>query len=75
MVREQGGETRGLEKGEGSFLAPVALGACERIGVVCRGGDLGRITVGSDDFETDGREITGLEDRAFLLVAILRLAV
>ena len=25
MVREQGGETRGLEKGEGSFLAPVAL--------------------------------------------------
>ena len=33
MVREQGGETRGLEKGEGSFLAPVALGARERIGV------------------------------------------
>ena len=73
MVREQGGETRGLEKGEGSFLAPVALGARDRI--VCRGGDLGRITVGSDDFETDGREITGVEDRAFLLVAILRLAV
>ena len=45
MVREQGGETRGLEKGEGSFLAPVALGARERIGVVCRGGDLGRIVM------------------------------